>query len=184
MRPRGLTGRILLAFAGLALAMLMAVSASLFLVLREMHQDATEASLRNQVTLIEAALARRAGGGQPEQTVRDLPAAIADDGGFVLLQRKNWGHRGHRRHALVDGGTARADRHRPLCHRHPAHVGRQGLRLHRTGRRANGRPQARVRRAGSIRRRSPGRPGASPDHRGADPVAGRRTDRLAAVAVA
>ncbi len=89
MRPRGITGRILLAFAGLALAMLVAVSASLFVVLREMHRDATEASLRNQVTLIETALVRRAAGAAVEQTARELSTAIADEGGFVLLQRKN-----------------------------------------------------------------------------------------------
>jgi signal transduction histidine kinase len=89
VRPRGIAGRILLAFAGLALAMTVAVSASLFVVLREMHRDATEASLRNQVTLIEAALVRRAAGVPVEQTARDLSSAIADDDGFVLLQRKN-----------------------------------------------------------------------------------------------
>jgi len=88
MRPRGITGRNLLAFAGLALAMLVAVTGSLFVVLREMHRDATEASLSSQVTLIEAALVRRAAGAPDEQTARELSAGIAEDGGFVLVQRK------------------------------------------------------------------------------------------------
>ncbi|MGD0862570.1 MAG: hypothetical protein ABSA21_07385, partial [Candidatus Limnocylindrales bacterium] len=89
MLPRGLTGRIVLAFAGLAAAMLIAVAGTLFVVLHELHQNETKASLGNQVVLIEAALLHRGGAAQVEQTVQEYAATIADDGGFVLVQRPN-----------------------------------------------------------------------------------------------
>jgi two-component system OmpR family sensor kinase len=89
MLPRGLTSRILLAFAGLAVAMLVAVGASLFLVLRDLHQNETKASLGNQVVLIEAALVHRSGNSAAvvEQTVMQYADNIANDGGFILVQR-------------------------------------------------------------------------------------------------
>jgi signal transduction histidine kinase len=89
MLPRGLTGRIVLAFVGLAAVMLVAVAGTLFVVLHQLYQDETKAQLGNQVVLVEAALLHRGGVGQGqiEQTVRDYSASIEDDGGFVLVQR-------------------------------------------------------------------------------------------------
>ncbi len=88
MLPRGLTSRILLAFGALALALLLTVGAALFVVLRELHQSEAEATLTNQVALVEAAIARRSAGAPLEPVIRDYSTAIADQGGFVLLQRK------------------------------------------------------------------------------------------------
>jgi two-component system OmpR family sensor kinase len=88
MLPRGLTSRILLAFAGLAVAMLVAVGASLFLVLRDLHQNETKALLSNQVVLVEAALLHRTGAAQIEPTVQNYAANIEQDGGFILVQRR------------------------------------------------------------------------------------------------
>jgi hypothetical protein len=47
--PRSLTSRIILAFVGLSVALLIAVGATLFFVLREQHQNQTKQSLGAQI---------------------------------------------------------------------------------------------------------------------------------------
>jgi signal transduction histidine kinase len=91
MLPRGLTGRIVLAFAGMAAAMLLAVTTSLFLVLHQLQQDQIRARLGTQVVDITVQLLHRAGNGPGtvESTVVDYSGSIAADGGFVLVQRPN-----------------------------------------------------------------------------------------------
>ena len=49
MLPRSLTGRIVLAFGGLSLALLLAVSATLFFVLRETHLNQAKQSVSAQI---------------------------------------------------------------------------------------------------------------------------------------
>ncbi|MGA3056806.1 MAG: HAMP domain-containing sensor histidine kinase [Candidatus Limnocylindrales bacterium] len=89
MIPRGLTGRIVLAFVGLGVALLIAVSASLFLVLRDAHQAETKSSLGNQVVLIQAAvfLHQPAGVGQAQiqQAISDYSGPIVADGGYIII---------------------------------------------------------------------------------------------------
>jgi signal transduction histidine kinase len=89
MIPRGITSRIVLAFVGLGLAFLVAVSASLFLVLRDAHQAETESSLGNQVVLIEAAvfLHQPVGvtQGQVQQAISDYSGPIVADGGYIII---------------------------------------------------------------------------------------------------
>ena len=88
MLPKSLTRRILLAFAALGVAMLVAVSASLFVVLRDAHQDDTKKSLGYEVIVVEASLLANpvTEQGQFEQRVKNLTTSLVDDGGFVLVQ--------------------------------------------------------------------------------------------------
>jgi len=90
MLPRGLTSRIVLAFAGLAAAMLIAVAATLFVVLHQLHQSEISDSLSRQVAVVVATLAREPAN-QWDATLSDLSASIADDGGFVLVQNEKTG---------------------------------------------------------------------------------------------
>jgi signal transduction histidine kinase len=89
MIPRGLTGRIVLAFVGLGVVLLIAVSASLFLVLRDAHQAEIRSSLGNQVVLIETAVLHQPAGvgqGQVQQTITDYSGPIIADGGYIIVQ--------------------------------------------------------------------------------------------------
>ncbi len=88
MLPRSLTGRMILAFVGLSVALLVAVSGSLFFVLRNAHQDDIKKSLGYEVAAVEVSLIANpvAGQGGFEQRIRNLTASIVDDGGFVLVQ--------------------------------------------------------------------------------------------------
>ncbi|MGD0017991.1 MAG: HAMP domain-containing sensor histidine kinase [Candidatus Limnocylindrales bacterium] len=88
MLPRSLTGRIVLAFAGLATAMLLAVAATLFLVLHELHENEIKDSLSRQVVLVVVTLAGEPAG-QWDATLADTGASIADDGGYILVQNPN-----------------------------------------------------------------------------------------------
>jgi len=86
--PRSLTSRIVLAFAGLAFALLVATSATLFFVLRESHRDQTKQSLGAQVVwLVYAVNSQRAT--QWDATITSLGADIASDGGFILSENPN-----------------------------------------------------------------------------------------------
>jgi hypothetical protein len=88
MLPRSLTKRIFLAFAALGIAMLVAVSASLFVVLRDAHQDDIKKSLGYEVVVVEASLLANPVSDQTgfEGRIKNLTGSIVDDGGFVLVQ--------------------------------------------------------------------------------------------------
>jgi signal transduction histidine kinase len=88
MLPRSLTKRVLLAFAVLGVAMLVAVSASLFVVLREAHRDGIKQSLSRQVVVLTASLQANPVSGQHglEVRIKNLTTPIVDQGGFVLVQ--------------------------------------------------------------------------------------------------
>ncbi len=85
MLPKGLTGRIVLAFAGLATAMLVAVGISTFVVLRDLHENSIQDSLSRQVAALVVTMSREPAT-QWDATIGDLGASLADDGGFVLVQ--------------------------------------------------------------------------------------------------
>jgi len=88
MLPRSLTKRIFLAFAALGIAMLVTVSASLFLVLRDAHQDDIKKSLGYEVIVVEASLLANPVSDQTgfENRIKNLTGSIVDEGGFVLVQ--------------------------------------------------------------------------------------------------
>jgi signal transduction histidine kinase len=88
MLPRSLSRRILLAFAALGIAMLITVSGSLFVVLRNAHQDDIKQSLGYEVVVVEASLLANpvADQTQFETRIRNLTTSIVDAGGFVLVQ--------------------------------------------------------------------------------------------------
>jgi signal transduction histidine kinase len=88
MLPRSLTKRIFLAFAALGIAMLVTVSASLFVVLRDAHQDDIKKSLGYEVVVVEASLLANPVSDQTgfEGRIRNLTGSIVDEGGFVLVQ--------------------------------------------------------------------------------------------------
>jgi signal transduction histidine kinase len=88
MLPRGLTGRIVLAFAGLAAALLLAVAATLFLVLHQLHQNEIEDSLSRQVATVIVTLSREPAA-QWDATLTDTGTSIAGDGGYILVQNPN-----------------------------------------------------------------------------------------------
>ena len=88
MLPRSLTKRVFLAFAALGVAMLVAVSASLFVVLREAHRDNIKQSLSHQVVVVTASLLANPVSGQRglEVRIKNLTTPIVDQGGFVLVE--------------------------------------------------------------------------------------------------
>lgn len=88
MLPRSLTPRILLAFGVLGAALLLTASASLFVVLRNTHQDLLKESLGNEVVVVEASFVADPASGQAayEARLRKLTISIADQDGFVLIQ--------------------------------------------------------------------------------------------------
>jgi two-component system, OmpR family, sensor kinase len=88
MLPKSLSKRIFLAFAALGVAMLLTVSASLFVVLRNAHQDDIKKTLGYEVVAIEASLLANpvSDQGSYEGRITKLTTSIVDDGGFVLVQ--------------------------------------------------------------------------------------------------
>ena len=88
MLPRGLTSRIVLAFVGLAAAMLLTVAATLFIVLHELHQNEIKDSLSRQIVTVVVTLAREPLT-QWDSTLQETGATIADDGGYILVQNPN-----------------------------------------------------------------------------------------------
>jgi signal transduction histidine kinase len=90
MLPRSLTKRIFLAFALLSVAVLVAAAATLFVVLRNAHQDSLKQSLGYEVVAVEASLVANPPVDQAalELRVRSQPLVqqMVDDGGFVLAQ--------------------------------------------------------------------------------------------------
>jgi signal transduction histidine kinase len=88
MVPRSLTGRIVLAFVGLAFALLLGLGAALFVVLHQLHQDANKDSLSRQVVGLVIALAQTRPA-QWDTTVAEVGQSIADEGGFVVVQNPN-----------------------------------------------------------------------------------------------
>jgi signal transduction histidine kinase len=88
MLPRSLTKRIFLAFALLGVAMLVTVGASLFVVLRNAHEDEIKQSLLNDVVTFEAYLVRNPASDLTgvEQRLREASTTLVDNGGFVLAQ--------------------------------------------------------------------------------------------------
>jgi signal transduction histidine kinase len=88
MLPRSLTKRVFLAFAVLGVAMVVTVSASLFVVLREAHRDSIKQSLSHQVVVVTASLLANPVAGQRglEVRIKNLTTPIVDQGGFVLVQ--------------------------------------------------------------------------------------------------
>jgi signal transduction histidine kinase len=88
MLPRSLTKRIFLAFALLGVAVLVTAAASLFVVLRNAHQDNIKQSLGHEVVVVEASLVASAPSDQAgyEQRIRNLTASLVSEGGFVLVQ--------------------------------------------------------------------------------------------------
>ena len=88
MLPRGLTSRIVLAFAGLSAAMLVAVAVTLFLVLHQLHQNEIEDTLSRQLVQVVVNLSREPVA-QWDATLQDAGGPIADDGGYILVQNPN-----------------------------------------------------------------------------------------------
>jgi len=88
MLPKSLSKRIFLAFAALGVAMLLTVSASLFVVLRNAHQDEIKKTLGYEVVAVEASLLASpvSDQGSYEGRITKLTTSIVDDGGFVLVQ--------------------------------------------------------------------------------------------------
>jgi signal transduction histidine kinase len=88
MRPRSLTGRLVLAFGAISLALLVSVSATLFFVLREQHQNQAKQSLGAQVVwLVYAVNSQKAN--QWQATIVDEGSQIASDDGYILAQNPN-----------------------------------------------------------------------------------------------
>jgi signal transduction histidine kinase len=88
MLPRGLTTRIVLAFSGLAVALMLVVGAALSLVLYELHGTADRDNLSRQVAALVVNLANNPAANW-NAIVRDAGSSIANDGGFVLVQNRN-----------------------------------------------------------------------------------------------
>lgn len=88
MLPRSLTSRIVLAFAGLSVALLIAVTATLFFVLREQHQNQQEQKLGAQVVwLVYAVNSQKAV--DWNASIVSEGAQLQQDGGYILAQNPN-----------------------------------------------------------------------------------------------
>src|SRR5512140_3421826 len=85
MLPRGLTGRIILGFVGLSVALLIAVSATLFVVLRNLHEDEIKQDLGARAVAVEYAVSLQSFA-QWDQAVQKVGGQIADNGGYVLVR--------------------------------------------------------------------------------------------------
>lgn len=88
MLPCGLTTRIVLAFSGLAVALMLVVGAALSLVLYELHGTADRDNLSRQVAALVVNLANNPPANW-NAIVRDAGSSITNDGGFVLVQNRN-----------------------------------------------------------------------------------------------
>jgi signal transduction histidine kinase len=88
MLPMSLSKRIFLAFAALGVAMVLTVSASLFVVLRQAHQDDIKQSLTFEVAGVEASLLANPVPDQSgyETRIQKIAASVVDEGGFILVQ--------------------------------------------------------------------------------------------------
>jgi signal transduction histidine kinase len=87
--PRGLTGRIMLGFIGLSVALLLTASATLFESLHSAHENEITQSLGKQVVFMVVTIASEPVGEQQpqiEQKIRTYAKPIIDDGGFILVQ--------------------------------------------------------------------------------------------------
>ena len=88
MLPRSLASRIFLAFGGLSLALLIAVTGTLFFVLREQHLKQDEQELGAQVVwLVYAVNSQKAV--DWNATIVSDGAQIQQDGGYILAQNPN-----------------------------------------------------------------------------------------------
>ncbi len=85
MLPRGLTGRIVLAFTAMALAILLAVGGSVYFVLHGLHQSDIKDTLSRQVTVLIRTLSTEPVN-QWDATLQDFGGTLAGDGGFVILR--------------------------------------------------------------------------------------------------
>lgn len=85
MPPRGLTGRIILAFVGLSAALLVTVSATLFLLLRNLHEDEIKQAIGIRAASVVYAVNQEPVA-QWDATVKDLAGPIAADGGYVIVR--------------------------------------------------------------------------------------------------
>jgi signal transduction histidine kinase len=88
MLPRSLRNRIFLAFALLGVALLATVTASLFLVLRDLHEEEIKQTLGFEVVAIEVSLNANPVN-EPaglDRRVKSLTQSIVDQGGFILAQ--------------------------------------------------------------------------------------------------
>lgn len=88
MLPRGLTSRIALAFAGLAVALMFVAGAALSVILYDLHDTTDRDDLsRNVIQYVVNFVSR------PKATwdayLREAAAPIADEGGFVIVQNPN-----------------------------------------------------------------------------------------------
>ena len=88
MLPKSLSKRIFLAFAALGVAMLLTVSGSLFVVLRQAHRDDIQKTLVYEVAGVEASLIADpvVDQSQYETRIQKIAASVVDEGGFILSQ--------------------------------------------------------------------------------------------------
>ena len=88
MLPRGLTTRIVLAFSGLAIALMVVAGAALYVVMFDLHDTTDRDNLSRQVVGMVVNLVNR-----PATTwdayLRDASSPIRDQDGFVLVQNRN-----------------------------------------------------------------------------------------------
>jgi signal transduction histidine kinase len=83
--PRSLGGRLVAAFALLALAVVLAVGGTLFLVLRGLHADATLGGLQDVAGSVLPQVRDSIGTGQLRGTVAEVSAQLASSGIEVML---------------------------------------------------------------------------------------------------
>ncbi len=85
MLPRSLTGRLVLVLLGLSAALLITVSATLFVVLRNLHEDAIKQAIGIRAVSVVYAVNLEPTG-QWDATVQELGAPIVADGGYILVR--------------------------------------------------------------------------------------------------
>lgn len=88
MLPRSLTTRIVLAFSGLAVALMIVAGAALYVVMYDLHDTTDRDDLSRQVVALVVNMVNK-----PAATwdayLREDTSKIGDQGGFVLVQNRN-----------------------------------------------------------------------------------------------
>lgn len=85
MTPRSLGGRLAASFVLLALAVLLAVGGTLFLVLRALHADATTGSLGDLAGSVLPQVRQSLGGGNLRGTIEEIRDGLAERGIKVMV---------------------------------------------------------------------------------------------------
>src|ERR1019366_3739728 len=83
--PRSLTGRIVASFAALALALLIAIGGTVFVVLRDLHRASTESRMADLADSLLPQLRQSIAAGNLQGALADTQTQLSDNGVDIML---------------------------------------------------------------------------------------------------